>query len=241
MYGQLSCTTANVLPAITSLTGVYKGIIKFKKTPSPNKARACANFTGAVPVDTIVAGSKYTVSWNTSSGPASSSTVHYTGAYSAVTAPTMNLNFALSDGRRHWVLRRNHGSTVLCAAQWLPSGGWYQYRDVRFPRHLTSSCSQPAAERRRTQSANGVDQWLVAWRGGGNRLAYSLNRLCPSRRRAVLSPSAAGTIGETTGITGGVSETTGTGPVVPCRICVWGPTSGGGAAGLAIGPERYRH
>lgn len=94
VYGQLSCTTANVLPAITSLTGVYKGIIKFKKTPSPNKARACANFTGAVPVDTIVAGSKYTISWNTSSGPAASSTVHYTGAYSAVTAPTMNLNFA---------------------------------------------------------------------------------------------------------------------------------------------------
>jgi hypothetical protein len=94
VYGQLSCTTANVLPSITSLTGVYKGIIKFKKTSGPNKARACVNFTGASPVDTIIAGSKYTISWNTSSGPAASSTVNYTGPYSAVTSPTMNLNFA---------------------------------------------------------------------------------------------------------------------------------------------------
>ena len=46
--GQLSCTTANVLPPITSLTGVYKGVIKFKKTPNPNQARACGNFIGSV-------------------------------------------------------------------------------------------------------------------------------------------------------------------------------------------------
>jgi hypothetical protein len=52
------------------------------------------NFTGAAPVDTIIAGSKYIFSWNTGSGPAVNSTVKYTGTYSAVTSPTMNLNSA---------------------------------------------------------------------------------------------------------------------------------------------------
>jgi hypothetical protein len=75
VYGQLSCTTANILPSVSSLTGVYKGTITFKKVPNPNQARACVNFTGAGPVDTIIAGSKYIISWNTGSGPAANSTV----------------------------------------------------------------------------------------------------------------------------------------------------------------------
>lgn len=95
VYGVLTCTTANTLPTITSLTGIFKGVITFKKTPSPNQARSCANFTGASPVDHIASG-KYVVSWTTSSGPAVHSVVKYTGTYSAVTSTTMNLNFTPS-------------------------------------------------------------------------------------------------------------------------------------------------
>jgi hypothetical protein len=94
--GNITCNTPNVTPSITSLTGVFKGIIKFKKSPPPNQARSCANFTGPAPIDKIVATSKYVISWNTSSGPGVHSVVTYTGNYSAVTAPLMNLNFALS-------------------------------------------------------------------------------------------------------------------------------------------------
>jgi len=93
VFAQMTCTTPNVTPTVTSLTGIVKGVIKFKKSPAPNKARECANFNGALPVDQIVAGSKYLVSWTTNLGPARS-VVAYSGNYSAVGAPTtMDLNF----------------------------------------------------------------------------------------------------------------------------------------------------
>jgi hypothetical protein len=96
VFGSLTCTTANILTSgISSLTGVYKGVIKFKKATGANKARECANFNGAVPNDKIVAVSKYVVGWTTNAGPAQASTVKYLHAYSAVgSAPSMNLNFA---------------------------------------------------------------------------------------------------------------------------------------------------
>lgn len=96
VYGQVTCNTPNVLPVITSLTGVFKGIIKFKHFPAPNKARECVNFNGASPVDQIIAVSKYKIAWTTNLGPAISQ-VDYTGTYSAVGSPTtMNLNFSTS-------------------------------------------------------------------------------------------------------------------------------------------------
>jgi hypothetical protein len=93
VFGHVTCNTPNVTPAVTSLTGVFKGVIKFKKTPAPNKAQECANFNGASPVDKIVAPSKVIVSWTTNIGPARS-VVMYTGAYSAIGSLTsMDLNF----------------------------------------------------------------------------------------------------------------------------------------------------
>jgi hypothetical protein len=95
VFGGLSCTTANVpITGLTSLTGEFKGIIKFKKATGANKARECANFNGAVPNDKIVAVSRYVVAWTTNLGAALASTVTYLHAYSAVgSATSMNLNF----------------------------------------------------------------------------------------------------------------------------------------------------
>jgi hypothetical protein len=95
VYGVVTCNTPNVLPAVTTLTGVFKGIIKFKKIPAPDKAQKCSHFKGASPVDQIVGGSQYIVNWNTNLGAAVHSVVTYLGAYSAVgTATTLNLNFS---------------------------------------------------------------------------------------------------------------------------------------------------
>ena len=95
VFGSLTCTTANISTSgISSLTGVFKGVIKFKKATGTNKARECANFNGAVPNDKIVALSKYVVGWTTNAGAAQASTVKYLHAYTAVgSVPSMDLNF----------------------------------------------------------------------------------------------------------------------------------------------------
>ncbi len=63
-----------------------------QKTPVPNKARECANFEGLAPIDHIVAGSKFIVSWRAFNGtvavPVAPSTVNYSGTYSAAVAGT---------------------------------------------------------------------------------------------------------------------------------------------------------
>jgi hypothetical protein len=98
VFGSLSCTTGNIsTTGISSLSGVFKGTIKFKKAIGANKARECANFNGGAPNDKIVAVSRYVVAWNTNAGPAQASTVKYLNAYSALgSLPSMNLNFTTS-------------------------------------------------------------------------------------------------------------------------------------------------
>ncbi len=94
----LSCTTGNLanVPPITSLTGVFKGIIVFHDPSVPNKAQSCANFVGASPTDMIVATSHYKIQWTANGSPAVPSTVHYSGTYSATLGPPMVLSFATS-------------------------------------------------------------------------------------------------------------------------------------------------
>jgi len=95
VYGVVTCNTPNVLPAVTTLTGVFKGIIKYQKIPAPDRAQKCSHFKGASPVDQIVGGSQYVVNWNTNLGAAVHSVVTYLGTYSAIgTATTLNLNFS---------------------------------------------------------------------------------------------------------------------------------------------------
>jgi hypothetical protein len=132
--GQISCTTSSVTsPTITSLTGVFKGEIKFHKSPGANQARTCAKFEGLAPVDRIVAASKYTVAWRALNGTATvavaASTVHYTGTYSAVVAGTTMTfemgNAAGGPATTTVVAGSFAGSTaqLLTASLTVPTGG----------------------------------------------------------------------------------------------------------------------
>lgn len=102
--GAMNCTAGNVAsPTITSLTGVIKGVLVFKHSPAPNKARKCSNFEGLLPADHLVGTSKLVVSWNAMNGsvpvPVASTTVLYSGLYSAVvTGTTMTLETGNAPG-----------------------------------------------------------------------------------------------------------------------------------------------
>jgi hypothetical protein len=147
IYGQISCTTSSVTsPTITSLTGVFKGVIKFHKTPGANQARTCANFEGLAPVDKIIAVSKYTVSWRAFNGtvvvPVAASTVHYTGTYSAVvigTTMTFEMGNAVGGPSTTTVVAGSFpGSTsqLLTASLTVPAGGCPVLGSLAIPPNL---------------------------------------------------------------------------------------------------------